>query len=329
MDADHAAIVVAAHRLDDGAQAQVIAACDRLGARHVTWHGDRELDEPPAVVVAGLGPGKRRVPADLMELCTHRYPGTRLLLLCQESLVQPTVALEDGQIVLIGPPLTPDRIHGRLALLRAERAADEAPSTISAIEDPAEPVWCRERMYRDIWVAGLGCHGRRGGPGNRPLLTHTRDGVTALVPNRAGQPFDELEVRTVLEVLRAPPGARPTDADLARACRTLRAVHFDRRVEEWVVCWPGGDAPLTLRSDQRLPPRWDLRRNGEVAPVFRVKAYPGDVVIGQSVSFGDSGVDATEPGDRATGGPAVLAALEHRLLEMPQPFVGVVLEVRA
>ncbi len=82
----------------------------------------------------------------------------------------------------------------------------------------------------------------------------------------------------MLDELRAPPGARPTDADLARACRTLRAViHYDRRIEEWLTTWPERRRqPLTLHSDQRLPPTCDLgatmRRGGGSSAV---KGVPG------------------------------------------------------
>lgn len=327
-------VVVAHRRLEQATLRHVSAACDRLGARYQPWTADGRLPESPTLVVGGLPVGERQIPRDLLALCTEAYPGTPLLLLCQEGLVSPTVSLHGGQVVLVGPPLTGNRIYGRLAVLCAERrGAELGPSTLTSLEDGAGPVWTRERLHADLWAAGLGCRGLTGGPQFRPLVSSTPEGVTGLVPTRPTAHQSDAERLAILDVLRSGLPAAERLARLTASFPDLGLVHFDRRSEEWLVAWPRLDFPLWIYSRQRLPPWWDLAASLAGSPLLTLKAYPGDLLVGLTAPPPDDGAsdrDAESFADvMGRGGPAVLAALEQRLEESPQSFAGVVMEARS
>lgn len=323
-------VVVATAELDDDTRRCVAAACDRLSARYVPWEDGELRLERPSLLVAGLPAGQRRVPPHLMRLCTETHPGTPLLLLCQEGLVSPTVSLHGGQIVLVGPPFSVARIHGRLAVLQAELTSDDAQSVVTALDPPGQQVWTRERLHDDVWVASIGCRGHRRGSPPTPLLATHPDGVTALLPMTAGDALAD-EVRdAILDELRAP----VVTAERLRRARAagpdVGIIHYDRRSEEWLTTWPQPSQPLWLYSAQRLPSMCELgatmRRGGGRA----LGAAGGDVVLGLV------GQEQRADGDTAgfaallrRGGPSVLAALERHWVTSPWPLAAVLLEVRA
>ena len=135
-----------------GSLSEAQEACQRAGALPIPWDGQaplpelpRELAAQPLAVLGALASGERQIPEDLLRLCTRDRPGASLLLLCRESLVRPTVSLQNGRVNLIEPPFSVRRIASRLRLMLAppgaERGEEERTSLIgeaaSALVDRA------------------------------------------------------------------------------------------------------------------------------------------------------------------------------------------------
>jgi hypothetical protein len=325
-------VVVATAHIDDETTRMVAAACDRLQARYLPWT-DREqsLLQRPSLLVAGLPVGQRRVPADLMRLCTEIHPGTPLLLLCHEGLVSPTVSLHDGQIVLVGPPHSTARIFSRLAVLQAERRSDEqGPSMVLGVDEPTGRVWTRERLHADVWIASFGCRGGAGGSGYQPVLSSCAEGVTALLPSRAGVMISDEQRLGLIDVFRT---TLDSDERMRRArvaAPELAIVNFDRRTEEWSFGWPHAELQLWMHSDTRLPPVTNLAATVINRGQRTMRAYAGDLVVGLTAPSTDQ-QDPTGGYDHVMrrGGHALLAALERQLEIAPRNFAGIMIEVRA
>lgn len=324
-------VVVATADLDDEVVRHLAAACDRLAARYVAWDGGELRLERPSLMVAGLPAGQRRVPPHLMRLCTDQHPGTPLLLLCHEGLVSPTVSLHGGQIVLVGPPFSSARLYGRLAVLAAERAGREPDSVVSVIDDPHQPVWTRERLHADVWVASVGCRGLGGGVPLAPIVSNGPDGVTALLPCRPDAVVDEPTRIELTERLAAAGADLSLMTELRDRAPGLAMIHYDRRSEEWRVIAPAVEHLLWLHSAHRLPALWNLsagmaRRGGRV-----VRAAAGDLMVGLTgLPDGDADELAAQGYDQVMrrGGHSLLAALERRLHAVPRALAGVLVELR-
>ncbi len=324
------AVVVATCHLDEPTVRQVAMACDRLRARYVPWSEDDlpSLTLAPWLVVAGLPAGKRRVPDPLMKLCTETHPGTPLLMLCQEKLVSPTVSLHGGQILLVGPPLSATRIHSRIAAIRSEHsAADQPPSVVTAVDDPSNRVWTRERLHADLWLASFGCRGP--GPGGgatyQPVLISTAEGAIALIPQRTNVTISEGTRQVIADLARAPAPCLERIQRLSAAAPELAIVTFDRVAEEWGISWPQPTMPLWMHAEQRLPSLWNLGKGLDRYGVTTLKAYAGDLVVGLTTS-----PPSFDPARYrlAGGGHALLGAFERELEAAPRSMAGIMLEVR-
>jgi hypothetical protein len=74
----------------------------RLAMR--TWEPRVPGTERPDVILAGITQGSRKLPDALVQLADETYPGTPVLLVSPEPLVQPVVMLQGGRLCLLGPP---------------------------------------------------------------------------------------------------------------------------------------------------------------------------------------------------------------------------------
>src|SRR6185436_11159254 len=134
------AVIIATRNLE-GSLSEAREACQRAGALAIPWDGQaplpelpQELAAQPLAVLGALASGERQIPEELLRLCTRDRPGASLLLLCRESLVRPTVSLQNGRVNLIEPPFSVRRIASRLRLMLAppgaERGEEERTSLI-------------------------------------------------------------------------------------------------------------------------------------------------------------------------------------------------------
>src|SRR6266540_3027667 len=133
----------------DGSTLQVLGdACARAHARLWVWGSPAEAETWPSVVVAALSAGSRQIPDSIIDVADRRYPGTQLLLLCDEPLVRPTLTLQQGRITLVEPPATVERMTSRLRLLLARDPRERAPAEPSPIATPPAPSLLRCHEYR-------------------------------------------------------------------------------------------------------------------------------------------------------------------------------------
>jgi hypothetical protein len=319
--------VVVGDGMDDATLATVGEACARLGAGVHVWSGPRAPEPPgaPALIVAALDAGARQLPDELVELADRRFPGTELLLLCNEPLVRPTLTLQHGRLTLMAPPATVERTASRIRLLLT--LDDVAPH---AAPEPGA-VRGRELRRAGWWAADLAAAGRDGDAAPvRPWIGCDR-GLTTLLAD-GGLPDGAAEEAAALL------GQHGGDDDERRAglARLLgdRAgvVHLSADGPSWLVYWPCARRPLWLFSTQRLP-RWsDLGRHGD-AGLWRIPAVAGDVIAGLSSAEGFADGGAALPATEVSaamldGGPALLALFEARLAAAPRPFSCVLAEVR-
>src|SRR5689334_20026250 len=122
-------VLLAVEHLDNALLDLLQDACVRAGAQPVQWRiNDPMPAQAPAFLVAGLQQGERRIAAPLVKVVNEVAPGLPLLLVSREELVRPTVVVQDGRAVLMGPPLTQHHISERMAALLTDRSpsANEA-----------------------------------------------------------------------------------------------------------------------------------------------------------------------------------------------------------
>jgi hypothetical protein len=335
-------VLVAEHRLDRRLAREVAEACELLHADYVPLAEHARLDaarEAPLLLVAGLPRGKREIAPDLMDVCTRTYPGLPVLLLCEDQLVQPTVTLKDGRIVMVGPPLTRQRIESRLRLMREERhlRAHEGPASVTSIPDGEQAVWSRERTRADAWLAWLACRSSLAPAGEThklPLVAQGARSITCVLPCSPVRVPGEAELQLAVAALAGDKsvGERRLRLEVALGQET-GVVHLDTRAEEWTLYWPRRDYPLWLHSNERLPEWSDLAALTPRSPMHVYRAFAGDLVVG--LTRPPPGWDPTAERDAAElarvmgeGGPALLAHLEERLNDAPIAFAGVLLEAR-
>jgi hypothetical protein len=330
-------VLVAEHRLDKRLAREIAEACALLHADYVPLaeHARLGAAEAPLLLVAGLPRGKREIAPDLMDVCTRTYPGLPVLLLCEDQLVQPTVTLKEGRVVMVGPPFTRQRLSSRLRLMRADRYRGEGSASVTSIPAGAQAVWSRERSRADAWVAWLACKSATAPAGDThklPLVAQHSHAITAVLPQSPTRVPTERDLQLAVAALSAgtPAAERRLRLEVALGQET-GVVHLDTRSEEWTIYWPRREYPLWLYSSERLP-AWS--EQAQLAPrdaLHVCRAFAGDLVVGMT-RVPPSFELAADPGRADVvrvleeGGPALLEHLEARLADEPVAFAGVLLE---
>jgi hypothetical protein len=306
------------------------AACAEVGAELVFRAGlPRAASSPaaPALLAAVLPAGERSLPPELVrELDANAE--LSLLLLCEEALVRPTLAIQQGRIVLLEPPLTASRIEARLRLLMTARCSESAGSSKSMLASPvaSTSVPCERHRTADYWFAVfMGAATER----SRALTwrTHAQSGLSWAL-SEAGLDAAPDRVR---------PASREAGAEDVELERGLRAVlgldgalvQLEPNARQWRFLLPDDGCQLRVFSHQRLPRAWDAGRalarcNSRF---FRLVAAPGDVVCLMT----ESSLELTPTLERSAldgGGPALFQALVNQCsLSRSELAAGVVVEV--
>jgi hypothetical protein len=111
-------------------------ACRELGTELVTL--DPAAEHPPRVdvLVGCVGPGERRIRPHYLERAEDSE-SLSLLLLTEDPLARPTVALEQGRVTLI-ERASPDLMRSRLRMLLSREMASAAAT---------------ERVSPEFWIA--------------------------------------------------------------------------------------------------------------------------------------------------------------------------------
>jgi hypothetical protein len=329
-------ILVASDHVLEASLSPLIEASRSVGAGLLQWKAPLQTapSRAPALVVASLPVGSRRVPDDVVELVTQRFPELPLLLLCQEALVRPTVTAEAGRVTLVGPPHSRSKLGARLRMLlaRTDEAALLEPDTRgepNASSAAGYPRQTQTREYRrpEYWVSAFGSGDSRGPPIPSVAL-HRREasGLTMLLSEPRA---DVCDLEQLTHALARPESDDEKEAALCDLLGGSRALlHLTPHADEWIAYLPRRDWPLCLFSPQRLPHHTDLLRTFELSQscMLRLRAAPGDVIAALTADFGlwerPSARDAL--GD---GGPALLELLCSGTLEVEMGFAGAIAEV--
>jgi hypothetical protein len=324
------AVLVAVHRIPEPLVADVARACAQAQALYLSWSGDDHLpamSQAASLLIAGLAPGEREIPEDIVRLMTRAIPGLPVLLLCDEPLTRPSVSLQSGRVTLLGPPFSRSRIYGRLRVLLADRGTP----TESVVAGAARPIVTCERQRTHWWVAAFDAWGPGAGiaPGT-PVQIHqsTAKGLTAVLPGSGGAHLPNVE-RVVDAVRKAEPDADKESALSELLGLGVGVVHLSPAAREWLFYWPAEAWPLLIYSPTRLPPRFDLRGTIDrlESRILRLAAAPGDLLVSTTRSPPGAMTDTMWEA-MADGGPVLLDLFVQTLRGKPASLAGVLVEVR-
>lgn len=347
--------LVVADSLDEPTLHALEEACARLDAGVALWNGEgtTELDGQPALVVSGLAPGARRLPDAIVELADRRFPGTQVLLVCNEPLMRPMLSLQQGRLTLVEPPATVERMASRIRLLLTDEPETHGGSAVGLARPAPGSFAGREFRRSGWWAAALSCAGPRGeSPAPHPWLG-VDTGLTAVM-TAPEENVNQRAVERAVDILLEDAGGGDGGERLGRALGVRAGlVHLTADGQSWLIYWPVAHQPLWLFSTQRLP-RWSNLTGGSEHALWRLPAASGDVIAGLSAAepfaASPTGVpqNAPQSGFRQDvgwggpfalpstrvsaamldGGPALLALFEASLAAEPQPFSCVLVEVR-
>ncbi len=326
-------VLLCAHRLPEAQLAEVKAAVVASRAAPSVWSGGQALGAPAGtrLVIAGLEPGERRVPDDLVELLTQRLPDAKLLLLSREPMVRHCISVQGGRVMLLAPPLSAQILSSRIRMiLAAERLEDAASFTEG-------PDMRRELAGPHFWVGTVG-RAAPGGARAQPVLSlGEAEGITAILPTVPDLRLLDEELTQIRDVLRRS-DAEPEPRALLEAVGPRAGILQLNAAGDDLFCyWPDPGLPLYIHSFQRLPELFALSRTVEQTgqPLFRLAVSPGDILIactgpqwssqpGAGLAVERAALDAA----LAAGGPAVASVLAQSFEEGDLTSTALVVEVR-
>ena len=268
-----AEVLLLDHHLDAGVRALLDQAVGAAEIPLQAWRPGDELDprHRPLVIIAALTRGSRRLPPTVAHLAEEVFPGVAVLLLSEETLVQPWILLHGGRVTVVGAPLTPSVLTARIQAATHWRLPPATPEAATPTGlQRSELANGRGRAYRLVF-------GEQQAP--RMELSPAL-GLTALATpaTNSGTPARTLE-RDLLPTLDAWQD-RPDSEHLSRALDVADGgalAHLDTKTGRWLVV-SSANVTMALASPQRLPAWWDFARDGGQR-VRAVLAEPGDILI--------------------------------------------------
>jgi len=304
---------LALRRLPIGVVELLERALAVAGVQAVRWEDDQSLPEvTPDVLIAGLGPGERTLPSEVLQVVNERHPHASVLLLSAESLMRPAVFLQEGFLAVVEPPFTPTVLAGRLKALTSSRApASPQPFEVSA-----------RRGWAGLWagpggaVEQVGWHVDASGAGSACVLS-TR-------------PPKALPQELLTQALEA---GREDEALAAELARVLGAtggwVGWEGGGRGFRFYWPNPEWTLWLFSPSRVPSAHGLGGYARASAFGRFPAEPGDVLLATPGPLPEGLLTGGRPSPAlseslAGGGPATLALLQQVFTgRPPQPCLVV------
>jgi len=296
-----------------------------------TWEPRVPGTERPDVILAGITHGARKLPDDLVQLADETYPGTPVLLVSQEPLVQPVVMLQGGRLCLLGPPHSVESFVTQLGVALSWREREAETRRIVA---PPTPVVAPERVVR------------------RQDHRHEHSWASFIAPVEAGAAHVELNLDQGFTAVLATASERqrpftrdllPTldawqdqpDSDQLRRALADRSgawaamVHLDAAAQRWLLISTAQRWPLVLCSPQRLPGWWSFTGDDEDDHLHVIDAEPDDVVLiaaplPQDPAFAASALEAVAN----RGGEALATYLVEQARRLETPIAAVILERR-
>ena len=325
------ALLLASH-LDPALRPRLERAAElaRLALR--TWEPRAADQTRPDLILGGLVPGCRTLPDELVRLADETYPGTPVLLVSAETLVQPVVMLQGGRLCLLGPPHAVEAIVTQLGVALSWREREAETRRITA---PPSPAPLQERVVR------------------REDHRHEHSWASFIAPVEAGNAHVELNLDQGFTAVLAPASERqrpltrdllPTldawqdqpDSDQLRRALAERSgawaamAHLDAAGQRWLLISTAQRWPLVLGSPQRLPAWWSFSGDDDDHHLHVIDAEPDDVVLIAAPLPDDP---AFAPGALAAaasnGGEALASHLVEHARRLDTPIAAVVLERRA
>lgn len=289
-------ILLIDHHLDPALAPEVELAAQRADVALRRWAPGQDLDpaDPPQALVAALGRGARRLPATVAHLADDVFPGSPVVLLSDEPLVQPYILLHGGRVTLMGPPHEPGRLAERVAAaVRWRRPAAVREDTVR-----------RQDLRNGRGRACLVIAGAESAPARIELNGSL--GLTAvLAPHGHGEVSIERDLLPTIDAWHDQP-----DSDQLRRALGGRGgwgamVHLDPEAGRWLLAGPAG-WPIALASPQRMPAWWSLPA-GDEERVSVLAAEAGDVVLAAAVLPDGPEFTPQALAAAAAGGAAALA----------------------
>jgi hypothetical protein len=298
-----------------------VEACEHAGVRAVDW---RDASSPwldsdwPALVVAALPSGCRRLPPDLNALLSKNFPRLPILLLCEEALIRPTVVSHGGRVVLLGMPLSALRISSRIRMLTANATPAHA-GRWRANRSRAIGAW--DRLGTRYWVGSL----QSGGELSAVVHEGSEGSLLALVPLASAKASAALAAELDDALSRKGPPGDKERALVDGLGERFAALHLPPNGDEWTFYRPNANSCLRLCAHQRLPPLWDHPEASARPEAIVKRAASGDVVVlgsGARLSlWRDPDLDVW------MGGPGLLAAFAAQRESSDETGGVVVVEV--
>lgn len=290
----------------------------------------------PTILFAGLPPGERRIPRELLDWA-GRYPNAPIVLGATEPLVRPCVVLEEGRVSMLGAPISEALLARRLRAILADRSTSARKKRQDTL--PAGFRGARSRMISQesertrFWVGAIGAADIESTIVDLPIpIVHQQHdmGVTVIVPLTDKTPVPATDIA---ERIARAAHLQTWDDTLARfvahlAGKALGVIHLDASASCWALYWPDASAPLILSSPLRFPSSSRVSDSASWATFRRFPASAGDVVVACSATFSARESDSLQTTTTSSAdGQSVLKGLEERLTAAPKYAAAAVVEV--
>lgn len=311
-------VLVASDRVPPRVVEAVTPACARLGVRVAEWHGDGALPAlptEPLLLLSMLYEGERQIPRNIAEVASHQLPGVPLLLLTEERLIQPWLALQNGRVSLLGAPLTDLRLTSMLQSLVVARRGERLRTDRFA-GTPATRV--EKTVLGRAWVATVAQGALDDSCPTTAVSAGVGRGVVVVIGPQAPQHLAEATARWGQ-------GAAPVLPEPASVVVALNASGDELYVESG-----RDDVTLWLASPDRAPRVFDVSRAIATggSGFTRLVAAPRDLLL-VVWARGAHHISPTDINDAMLdGGPQLVAAIEQSLQGHPDQLLAAIVEVR-
>jgi len=306
-------VLVLPEGMDQSLQDTALEACRQAQVRSRLLGSDDGDAQPPALLLAGLPRGERKIPAEVSTLMAHAYRGVPLLLLCDEPLVRPSITLQNGRVSLLGDPLSTDRISNRIRTALVSR--EPSGRSASGEEHTPSPLRVREYRGREWWAGAVGRQASEDETDAFPGICRPgRHGILGLVALDAKGVLTGSESGALAESISSLVPEQGQAVIEQRLGLGAAAAWYVASVEGWSVYLPR-DTHCWLFSWSRLPHQW--RITAPAGGWRRLAAGAGDVLLLWHRTSGPDLLE-TDVADgtlfrvAADGGPALLDHFETR-----------------
>ncbi len=246
-------------RLHPKVRDEIRLASGSLGASATDFTEGMPIPPATVALVGPLPAGARRIPTDLARLAARS--ALRLVLCAAEPMARPVTTLLGGRVILIAPPLDPQRLRWGLQAATAGGA--------EAMRFGAD---AGQSLSADWWLAWA----RHPGHDASVAAVESAIDVTAIV----GPGCTAAQVEQASDVIRTA-ADEAIERDLTSTAGATAVLHLATTTGEWVVYWSAAGGALWLCSPWRAPAQWCVSRAIAASGrrLAHIPAYPQDVMV--------------------------------------------------